>query len=209
MRDRYRTMFNSRRFHTDRNVVFDRTKITADVGDQQLILETYRRTHNTSLKFQHARGPLPGDRAVLPTYFLSFPINSGRLFRTAAPMLHSTVQSETLRDHKGMFMWSVRRSGPSCKYSDWRAFSFLYPGEEVHGPFYIGKYVSSNLVKDRSARSDSSAITEGFSRYYRRLQKVLQNASEVTRYYWLRKAFQREGFTLTIFYWNPEDYSSN
>lgn len=49
MRERYREMFNTSRFDTDRNSGVDRTEVTTDAAQEMLIVENYRGTHDVSL----------------------------------------------------------------------------------------------------------------------------------------------------------------
>lgn len=117
MIDRYRTIFNTRRFDTDLNEGVDRTEIAADVVYQEIILETYRGTHDTSLTFPYAGGQLPEGRARLPTYLRPFTINPRVLFRTATPMVQITGKSGTHRENEGNVHVKCGNINPSSKYA--------------------------------------------------------------------------------------------
>lgn len=95
MRYRYRAIFNASSFDTDRNAGVDGTKITADVADQQSILENYRESYDTSLTFQHSESPFLDDRAGFTTYLRSFTINHDGLLLTETAMVQMTGQNET------------------------------------------------------------------------------------------------------------------
>lgn len=133
----------------------DRTEVTADTAKQQLIMENFRRTHDTSLTFQHTEGQLRDDRPGLHIYLMSVTIKYGGRFGTAAPVVLIPGQSNTYRDNEGNVPVKCKKIEPSSNYAEWVQFKLMY----------IGTYVSERRGKGGGTSSDSGSVTEGFQSY--------------------------------------------
>lgn len=100
-RERYRSMFKTRRFETDWNTWVDITEVTKKSYKQIKIMVDYRQSHDASLKLETDVEPLAEDRPGMQSYLRSYKVDLGGLLKTAAPMVQSMGGNGTHRDEKG------------------------------------------------------------------------------------------------------------
>lgn len=157
-------MFTTSIFFTDRNSGVDRTEVTADTADQHLILENYRDAHDISLTFQHDGGPLPNYSRIIDISKALYN-QFWRIVPNRSSDGTNTGQSETHRDNEGNVRVKCKNIKPSSNFSEWGAFPLLYPYGELHVPFGIGTYVTSNSDKYELKSQNSVSVTERFRNY--------------------------------------------
>lgn len=160
-------MANTSRSDIVTNAGIFRTDRTADSAEQQLIVDKYRGNHDTSFTFKHAGGPIPDDRSGLPTYLCSYTVESGGLFRTAAPIVQITGRSGTHMDNEGNFRVKCKKINPSSKYGN-GAYLLWYIHMERHmSHFILGRTYLQAMVKRGPELRIGGSIWQ--------VQKVLQD----------------------------------